>query len=110
MFGIVVSTFSAVTSATSALSLRYVMLMTVTAATQRLLMCVLLGAAFAYAIQSIARFYRIWKALRPMAGPTDLFPPLFNINCLRIGASMSHVYNTSTGTELLNVSMHCFCL
>ncbi|CAN8020559.1 unnamed protein product [Ixodes persulcatus] len=105
MFAIVTSTFSAVSSATSALSLRYVMVMTVTVATQRLLLCALLAVACAYAVQVVARFYRMWKALRPMAGPSDWFPPLFNIHCLITGAAMKNVFSTSTGLFHLLVGM-----
>uniref|UniRef100_A0A147BND3 Putative cytochrome p450 4v2-like protein n=1 Tax=Ixodes ricinus TaxID=34613 RepID=A0A147BND3_IXORI len=105
MFAIVTSTFSAVSSATSALSLRYVMVMTVTVATQRLLLCSLLAVACAYAVQVVARFYRMWKALRPMAGPPDWFPPLFNIHCLITGAAMKNVFSTSTGLFHLLVGM-----
>lgn len=108
MLSIVASTFSAVSSATSAFSWRYVMLLTVTTATQRVLLATLAAAALTLVIQALLRFYRLWEALRPMAGPPDWFPPLFNINCLRAATRYRGIFNTSTGLFSLLVGLTYF--
>ncbi|KAK8776844.1 hypothetical protein V5799_029811 [Amblyomma americanum] len=104
MLSIVASTFSAVSSATSAFSWRYVMLLTVTTATQRVLLATIAVAACVVVCQALHRFYRLWKVLRPMAGPPDWFPPLFNVNCLRAAARYRGIFNTSTVPPPRNVT------
>ncbi|KAH7980905.1 hypothetical protein HPB49_020020 [Dermacentor silvarum] len=99
MLNIVASTFSAVSSATSAFSWKYVMLLTVTTATQRVLLATIAVAGCVVVSQGLLRFYRLWKALRPMAGPPDWFPPLFNVNCLRAAARYRDIFNTSTAAR-----------
>lgn len=106
MFSIVGSTFSAVSSATSVVSLR---LLVVMAMTQRFLVAAMLVVLCAYVVQGLYRYYRIWRLLRPMAGPADFFPPFFNIKCLIIRRNLSDMFlNTSTGLFYLLMGLTHF--
>ncbi|XP_064457757.1 cytochrome P450 4V2-like [Ornithodoros turicata] len=94
MLDIVGRTFSAVSGVAYSGTLPYVLVM---AATQRFLLAALVAVLCAYVVQAVYRYYKMWRVLRPMAGPADFFPPFFNIKCLIIRRSMADMFlNTST--------------